>query len=77
MVLKAIGQTFVPVPLQGSAVEIALEAGRIKVGADRRTSHPKIWAGGDAVAGGEDLTVAAVEDGKQAALSIHNALTGA
>lgn len=77
MVLKAIGQTFVPVPLQGSAVEVALEAGRIRAGADRRTSHPKIWAGGDAVAGGEDLTVAAVEDGKQAALSIHNALIGA
>lgn len=77
MVLKAIGQNFVPVPLQGSAVEVALEAGRIKAGADRRTSHPKIWAGGDAVAGGEDLTVAAVEDGKQAALSIHNALIGA
>jgi len=77
MVLKAIGQTFVPAPLQGSTVEVALEAGRIKAGDDRRTSHPKIWAGGDAVAGGEDLTVAAVEDGKQAALSIHNALTGA
>ncbi|MEQ8334254.1 NAD(P)-dependent oxidoreductase [Nisaea sp.] len=77
MVLKAIGQTIVPVPLQGSSVEVALEAGRIKAGDDRRTSHPKIWAGGDAVAGGEDLTVAAVEDGKQAALSIHNALTGA
>lgn len=77
MVLKAIGQIFVPVPLQGSSVEVALEAGRIKAGADRRTNHPKIWAGGDAVAGGEDLTVAAVEDGKQAALSIHNALIGA
>lgn len=77
MVLKAIGQTFVPVPLQGSTVGVELEAGRIKAAADQRTSHPKIWAGGDAVVGGEDLTVAAVEDGKQAALSIHNALTGA
>jgi len=77
MVLKAIGQTFVPAPLKGARAEIALEGGRIRAGADRRTSHPKIWAGGDAVAGGEDLTVAAVEDGKQAALSIHAALTGA
>jgi len=33
-----------------------------------------IWAGGDCIAGGQDLTVAAVEDGKQAALSIHHAL---
>ena len=35
---------------------------------------PGVWAGGDCVAGGEDLTVAAVEDGKQAALSIDRAL---
>ena len=31
---------------------------------------PGVWAGGDCVAGSKDLTVAAVEDGKQAALSI-------
>jgi glutamate synthase (NADPH/NADH) small chain len=37
---------------------------------------PGVWAGGDCVAGGEDLTVAAVEDGKQAAESIHKALVG-
>jgi dihydropyrimidine dehydrogenase (NAD+) subunit PreT len=42
----------------------------------RRTSHPKIWAGGDCVAGGEDLTVVSVEDGKIAAESIHKALMG-
>jgi glutamate synthase (NADPH/NADH) small chain len=35
----------------------------------------KIWAGGDCVDGGEDLTVASVEDGKQAAESIHRSLT--
>jgi len=34
-----------------------------------------VWAGGDCVAGGEDLTVASVEDGKIAAASIHAALT--
>jgi dihydropyrimidine dehydrogenase (NAD+) subunit PreT len=33
-----------------------------------------LWAGGDCIAGGEDLTVAAVEDGKKAALSIHQSL---
>jgi hypothetical protein len=37
---------------------------------------PGVWAGGDCVAGGEDLTVAAVEDGKIAAESIHRALAG-
>jgi dihydropyrimidine dehydrogenase (NAD+) subunit PreT len=46
---------------------ITLEKGRIVVDDARRTSHPKIWAGGDCIAGGEDLTVAAVEDGKIAA----------
>ena len=33
-----------------------------------------VWAGGDCVLGGEDLTVSAVEDGKQAARSIVAAL---
>ena len=74
MVLTAIGQLFVPDGL-GGADALALEAGRIKVDAERRTSAKGIWAGGDCIAGGEDLTVSAVEDGKQAALSIHHALT--
>jgi dihydropyrimidine dehydrogenase (NAD+) subunit PreT len=83
MVFKAIGQTLV---LPGETGEgdhaphrgggIALEAGRIKVDGERRTSLPGVWAGGDCVAGGKDLTVAAVEDGKQAAESIHRALSG-
>jgi glutamate synthase (NADPH/NADH) small chain len=29
-----------------------------------------VWAGGDCIYGGKDLTVSAVEDGKQAARSI-------
>ena len=74
MVLTAIGQLFVPDGL-GGADALALEAGRIKVDAERRTSAKGIWAGGDCIAGGEDLTVAAVEDGKQAALSIHHTLS--
>ncbi|MBV8425627.1 MAG: hypothetical protein JOZ88_00140, partial [Hyphomicrobiales bacterium] len=44
------------------------------VDAERRTSVPGIWAGGDCVVDGEDLTVVAVEDGKQAALSIDRSL---
>ena len=43
---------------------------RIVVDAERRTSLEGVWAGGDCVFGGEDLTVSAVEDGKQAARSI-------
>ncbi len=74
MLFTAIGQMFVPDGVNG-ADALALESGRIKVDAERRTSVKGIWAGGDCVAGGQDLTVAAVEDGKQAALSIHRALT--
>jgi glutamate synthase (NADPH/NADH) small chain len=76
MVFKAIGQTFTQGPLDGSAEAIRLERGRIAVDAERRTSMPGVWAGGDCVAGGEDLTVAATQDGKLAAESIHRALGG-
>ena len=76
MVFKAIGQTFVAGPLNGSGPEIRLEGGRIAVDAERRTSMAGVWAGGDCVAGGEDLTVAAAQDGKLAAESIHRALGG-
>jgi len=51
-----------------------IEAGRIKVDAERRTSMIGVWAGGDCAAGGRDLTVVAVEDGKIAAESINRAL---
>ena len=71
-VFKAIGQTPDAGPLAGVAID--LDRGRIRVSDDRRTSHPKIWAGGDCVFGGEDLTVVSVEDGKIAAQSIHKAL---
>ncbi len=73
-VFKAIGQSFDAHPLDGSG--ISLETGRIRADADRRTSHPKVWAGGDCIAGGEDLTVVSVQDGKIAALSIHTTLMG-
>jgi glutamate synthase (NADPH/NADH) small chain len=76
MVFKAIGQTFEPAPLDGTgAASVRLEGGRIAVDTERRTSMPGVWAGGDCIAGGEDLTVVAVEDGKLAAESIHRALT--
>ena len=71
LVLKAIGQTFEAQPL-GAMVE--LKGGRILADGQRRTSHPKVWAGGDCCIGGRDLTVEAVEHGKLAALSIDAAL---
>jgi glutamate synthase (NADPH/NADH) small chain len=75
-VFKAIGQTFDPQPLNGAAPGPELASGRIRVDADRRTSLPDVWAGGDCVAGGKDLTVAAAADGRIAAESINRALTG-
>jgi dihydropyrimidine dehydrogenase (NAD+) subunit PreT len=67
MVLQAIGQKLEP---QGVAGAIDLVEGRIKTTQDGRSSHPKVWAGGDCRHGGRDLTVEAVEHGKRAAMSI-------
>ncbi|MDX8459425.1 NAD(P)-dependent oxidoreductase [Mesorhizobium humile] len=74
-VFKAIGQSFVPAHLNGSGEQINLEGGRIKVDAEGRTSLAKVWAGGDCIFGGDDLTVSAVAQGRDAAESIHRALT--
>ena len=71
MVLKAVGQVFLP-----GSLTLAVDGGRIAVDAERRTALPGVWAGGDCIAG-VDLTVAAVEDGKRAAESMHRALMGA
>jgi glutamate synthase (NADPH/NADH) small chain len=71
-VFKAIGQSFKPFAFTGSeAPEMA--GNRIAVNTERRTSLPDVWAGGDCIEG-QDLTVAAVQDGKLAALSIHASL---
>jgi dihydropyrimidine dehydrogenase (NAD+) subunit PreT len=67
---KAIGQVLEVKDIASQNPYLELEKGRIKVDAERRTSIGNIWAGGDCVAGGKDLTVVAVEDGKTAALSI-------
>ena len=74
-VFKAIGQTFEGSALNGSGARIAIENGRIKVDAEGRTSLPEVWAGGDCILGGDDLTVSAVAQGRDAAESIHRALT--
>jgi glutamate synthase (NADPH/NADH) small chain len=74
MIFKAIGQILIKSDLADSADVMEFSAGRIAVDEERRTSIPGIWAGGDCVAGGQDLTVAAVEDGKRAAHSIDRQL---
>jgi dihydropyrimidine dehydrogenase (NAD+) subunit PreT len=70
MVFKAIGQKVLWDRLADTAQLLDLQQDRILVDDERRTSLPGVWAGGDCVFGGEDLTVSAVQDGKLAALSI-------
>ena len=59
--------------LDGSAELLTVERGKIVVDAERQTSLPGVWAGGDVVHG-RDLTVVAVEDGKVAARAINRRL---
>jgi dihydropyrimidine dehydrogenase (NAD+) subunit PreT len=70
MVFKAIGQKVLWDRLADTAQILDLKQDRILVDDERRTSLRGVWAGGDCVAGGSDLTVSAVQDGKLAALSI-------
>jgi len=75
VVLKAIGQAFVPDPVREGGKELLqLSNGRIKVDEDFATSLPGVWAGGDCVGGKTDLTVQAVDDGQRAAAAIDRAL---
>jgi len=71
-VFKAIGQNLV----EDAAGGLNLVGGRIAVDEEGRTSNKKIWAGGDCVAGGDDLTVTAAAHGRDAAESIHRMLMG-
>jgi dihydropyrimidine dehydrogenase (NAD+) subunit PreT len=68
-VFKAIGQT-----LAGAPEGLALDGGKIAVDAKGRTSVKGIWAGGDCAIGGDDLTVTAVKEGRDAAEDIHASL---
>ncbi len=69
-VFRAIGQT-----LAGDG--LPERAGRkIAVSGAGRTSVPGVWAGGDCAAGGDDLTVTAVAQGRDAAMDIHETLNG-
>ena len=69
-VFKAIGQT-----LQGEDLP-ELDGRKIAVTGAGRTSLDKVWAGGDCAAGGDDLTVTAVAEGRDAAEDIHKTLMG-
>jgi glutamate synthase (NADPH/NADH) small chain len=63
-VMKAIGQSLAQTPIATEGKKLAKRAG-------------KVWAGGDCAAGGEDLTVTAVAEGRDAAEEIHAMLMGA
>lgn len=73
-VFKAIGQVFVADPARdGTQQMLETTDGKIAVDADRQTSLPGVWAGGDCITG-VDLTVQAVQDGKVAAHAIDRRL---
>jgi glutamate synthase (NADPH/NADH) small chain len=72
-IFKAIGQTFEASGLGA----LATAGGRIAVDAEGRTSVAGVWAGGDCVKAGEDLTVTSVAQGRDAAESIHRMLAAA
>ncbi|WP_435141224.1 NAD(P)-dependent oxidoreductase [Pseudopelagicola sp. nBUS_19] len=67
-VFKAIGQS-----LTGSNLP-ELDGRKIKVDGTGRTSIDGVWAGGDCASGGDDLTVTAVAEGRDAAEDIHAVL---
>jgi glutamate synthase (NADPH/NADH) small chain len=67
-VLAAIGQKLV------TEAGLAIEGGKIAVTGPGRTSLAGVWAGGDCALGGDDLTVTAVAEGRDAAEDIHAAL---
>ncbi|AZD15313.1 NAD(P)-dependent oxidoreductase [Pseudomonas chlororaphis] len=75
-IFKAIGQAFDGAALSDPlgdplAQELKRAGGRIEVDEQLRTSIPGVYAGGDCVSLGQDLTVQAVQHGKRAAEAMH------
>ena len=70
-VFKAIGQT-----LENAPDGLKIDNGKIAVTGAGQTSVKGIWAGGDCATGGDDLTVTAVAEGRDAAEDIHTTLMG-
>lgn len=62
-VFLAIGQTLDSAPIGKDGAKLVKQSG-------------KIWTGGDCAAGGADLTVTAVAEGRDAAMAIHAKLVG-
>ncbi len=72
IVFKAVGQRL-SFELEGYE-ELEKLDGKLAVDENGKTTLPNVWAGGDCVADGEDLTVTAVQHGKVAAISIDREL---
>ena len=68
---RAIGQS-----LTGAPEGLSLTGGKIAVEGAGRTGLDGVWAGGDCASGGDDLTVTAVAEGRDAAEDIHATLMG-
>ncbi|PRY95439.1 glutamate synthase (NADPH/NADH) small chain [Hasllibacter halocynthiae] len=70
--LRAIGQV-----ADGLPDGLETDGGKIAADARGRTSLPGVWAGGDCTPAGDDLTVTAVAQGRDAAEDIHAVLMAA
>lgn len=70
-IFKAIGQSLDASHADG----LNIVGGRIEIDENGRTTRKSIWAGGDCATGGDDLTVTAVANGRDAAQDIHAALS--
>jgi len=72
VVFKAIGQKLRDGVLDDGSIR--MKSGKIVVDDNQSTSLAGVWAGGDCVLGGDDLTVTAVQHGKVAAVAIDDHL---
>ncbi|TDK39156.1 NAD(P)-dependent oxidoreductase [Rhizobium deserti] len=72
-IMKAIGQSFSASGLGA----LQFSKGKIAVDTEGRTSLERVWAGGDCTGIGEDLTVSAAAQGRDAAESITRAFAAA
>ena len=66
---RAVGQRL------GDASGLKTVRGKVVTQGSGRTDMDKVWAGGDCGVGGDDLTVTAVAQGRDAAEDIHGTLT--
>jgi len=74
VVFKAIGQKIDDETTGDALADLKFQGGRIVVDESQATSLQNVWAGGDCVVGGDDLTVSAVQHGKVAAIAIDRAI---